>query len=126
VNKITVYIAGPFRGETPWLIEQNIRHAECVALSVARLGAIPLCPHTMYRFYQDSLPDEFWLAATRELLRRCDAIMLCRGWQNSAGSRREKVLAEEIGIPVFYYDEEATKLSKWIARQASSAEIKPG
>lgn len=33
-----VYIAGPFRAATPWLVEANVRRAEEVALAVWRLG----------------------------------------------------------------------------------------
>lgn len=56
-----VYIAGPFRAPTPWEVETNIRTAETNGLYVAKLGAIPRIPHTMYRFFDGSLPDEFWL-----------------------------------------------------------------
>lgn len=97
-----IYVAGPFRAATPWGIEQNIRKAEGFALSVAKLGLVPLCPHSMYRFYQDSLPDEFWLAATLALLKPCDGILLIPGWENSSGSRGEKKYAEDNKIEVFY------------------------
>lgn len=96
-----VYVAGPFRAKTPWGIEQNIREAETLALEVARIGAVPLCPHTMYRFYQESLPDEFWLEATLELLRRCDAIVLSPRWRESTGSKGEREEALRLGLPVF-------------------------
>lgn len=96
-----VYVAGAYRHPTPWGIEQNIRKAEAVGLEVAKLGAVPLIPHSMYRFYQHSLPDEFWLEGTLALMRGCDAVMLVEGWEKSTGSRGEKAEAERLGMPVF-------------------------
>ena len=96
-----VYIAGPYRADTAWDIEQNTRRAEDAALYVAHLGATPLCPHTMTRFMQGTLTDGYWLAATLELARRCDAILLVDGWERSEGSQGEKHGMEEIGRPVF-------------------------
>jgi len=97
-----VYIIGPFRGKTPWDVAQNVRRAEEVALSVAEMGAMPLCPHTNTAHFDGLLTAEFWLAGTAELLRRCDAAITVDGWQNSSGSRGEIKLAGELGIPVFH------------------------
>ena len=97
-----VYIAGPFRGKTAWEIECNVRRAEELALEVSRCGAVPLCPHTNTRFFQGEGSDVFWLAATMELLRRCDAICMTCNWHRSLGARAEFVEAERLGIPVFY------------------------
>lgn len=97
-----VYVAGPFRGKTPWDIEQNIRRAETVGLELARIANVtPMIPHTMYRYFQDALPDMFWLRAGLDLLKRCDAIFLCKGWERSQGSVREKEKAESLSIAVF-------------------------
>jgi hypothetical protein len=84
-----VYVAGPFRAPTPWRVEQNIRRAEELALEVARCGAVPLCPHTVYRFFNGELDDQFWLDATMELLKRCDAIIVTPDWEKSSGARAE-------------------------------------
>jgi hypothetical protein len=97
-----IYVAGPYRDESAWGIEQNIRHAEEIGLEIAKLGAASLIPHTLYRFFQGVLPDRFWLDATLELMRRCDAILLCDGWKGSSGSVAEKHEAARIGLPIFY------------------------
>lgn len=98
-----IYIAGPFRALTPWKVEENIRMAERTALRVAKAGHVPLCPHTMYRFFDDSTSDEFWLKGTQELLRRCDAIVMSAGWQESEGSKDERVLAGDLKMRIFAY-----------------------
>lgn len=96
-----VFIAAKYRGETPWEVEQNIRAAEAMALDVARLGAVPMCPHTMYRHFDKALPDLFWLDATKKLLEACDAILLGPNWRTSAGALEEKTHAKILGLPVF-------------------------
>lgn len=99
---IVVYIAGPFRGPSAWAIEQNIRRAEALALEVWAAGLVALCPHTNTRFFQGALPDEVWLQGDLELLRRCDAVLLVEGWEQSVGAQAEKTAAEARGIPIFY------------------------
>ena len=106
-----VYVAGPYRADTPWKIEQNIRKAEALGLEVARMGSVPIIPHSMYRFFQDSLPDEFWLAATLEILDQCDALILVEGWPYSEGSKAEKESAERKDIPVFH---KLVDLHRWL------------
>ena len=100
-----VYVAGPFRGKTPWIIEENIRRAESLGLRVARMGAVPVIPHSMYRFYQDSLPDDFWLAAGLSILSTCDALACVLPHDKihlSQGTTAEVAFHIKAGRPVFY------------------------
>ena len=106
-----VYVAGPFRAATPWGVELNIRHAEALALEVCRLGAVGVCPHTMWRHFDKSLPDEFWLAAGLHLLDRCDAVVLGEGWRASRGTLREIERACLLGLHVF---ETLSELALWL------------
>lgn len=96
-----VYIAGPFRGSNHWEIAENIRRAERAILPIAETGHLPFCPHSMYSKFDGALPDQFWLDATMEWLKICDCIYLGPGWERSEGSRTERELAEERGLPVF-------------------------
>ena len=114
-----IYVAGPYRASTPWLIEQNIRRAEELALDVWRLndplrlndpnmdlcrediGVVAVCPHTMTRYYQQSAPDSVWLEGLLSLVERCDAVVLVPGWQRSEGTIGEIARAISLGIPVF-------------------------
>jgi hypothetical protein len=96
-----VYIAGPFTGATAWEVECNVRRAEEMALAVAEAGAMPLCPHTNSRFFHGQRNPAFWYAGTMELLRRCDAIVLIKGWRKSTGSIAEREEALRLGLTVF-------------------------
>ena len=106
-----IYIAGPFRGKTPWDVERNVRRAEEIAFWVSCQGAVALCPHSMYRYFDKTLTDEFWLAATLELAVRCDALFLVPGWTGSDGSLRERRYFETAKKPIY---ETAEGLVAWI------------
>lgn len=97
-----VYIAGKYRGETPWDVEQNIRQAEEVAFQVAEMGCVPLCPHTMYRHFDRTLTDGFWLEATLKLLAVCDRMVVVDNYGESQGTLKEIERARELGISVAY------------------------
>lgn len=113
-----VYIAGPYRGPTAWVVAEHVRKAERVALRVAKMGAMPLCPHSMCAHYNGTLTDQFWLAGTSELLRRCDAILMISGWMDSHGSLAELALARKVGIPFFFYmDPLRAWIAKWTAEE---------
>lgn len=96
----TIYIAGPFRAENPWEVEKNIRNAEHVAFGVACMGVAFICPHSMTRYFDGTLTDDYWLAMTIELLKRCDAVYLVPGWESSRGTIAEIAEAEKLDIPV--------------------------
>jgi len=103
-----VYVAGPFRAKDAWGIECNIREAENLGLRVASFGVVPVIPHTMYRFFQGSLPDEFWLQAGLALLRACVSVVVTTtriGAETSAGTMAEVDEARRLGLPVFFAGE---------------------
>lgn len=96
-----IYIAGPFRADNAWEVEQNIRRAEGIALRVWRAGFAALCPHTNTRFFQGAAEDKVWLEGDLEMLRRCDAMVLVPNWESSSGTRAEVEFAAVYGIPAF-------------------------
>jgi len=98
---ITCYVAGSFSADSAWQIELNIRRAEVVALEVWRRGFLALCPHTMCRFYDGAASYQVWIDGTKEMLRRCDVMLLVEGYETSPGSRGEIKEAERLGIPYF-------------------------
>lgn len=117
-----VYVAGRYRDESAWAIEQNIRKAEVEALSIWRMGAVALCPHPMTRYYQGAAPDEIWLGGMLELMRRCDAVYMVDGWKQSKGSIAEADEAVRLGIPVFVT---MAKLERWIKSDENESQNQP-
>lgn len=118
---IVAYIAGPYRASTPWELERNVRVAEALALEVAERGGgkvIPLCPHSMYRFFDRTLTDEFWIGGTLELLRRCDLLVVTPNWRGSQGTLGEVMLAREMGIPIVFDVEELEATLRVIENEA--------
>lgn len=110
-----IYIAGPFRAPTAWAIEQNIRRAETLSLEVWKLGAAALCPHANARFFHGLCDDQVFLDGTLEMLRRCDAVLVCAGWTGSTGTKGEIAEAHRLNLPVFFETEGGVdKLSEWI------------
>lgn len=96
-----VYIAGPFRAKTGWEIELNVRAAEAVAVKVWGAEMAALCPHANSRHYHGVESDEVFLEGTLEFLRRSDAVLLVKGWEESQGTLAEIKEAERLRIPVF-------------------------
>lgn len=99
---MVVYIAGPFRATTAWGVEQNVRRAEQAALEVWRLGAAAVCPHMNTRHFHGVLADNVWLDGDIEILKRCDAVLMLDGWEESVGASAECGVAHSTNIPVFF------------------------
>ena len=113
-----VYIAGPYRSESAWGIEQNIQVARRAGAEVACLGAYPVIPHANTSHFEGLLPDhlpddEFWLKATLALMMKCDAVKTIDGWEKSFGACQECKVAKEMSIPVFH---SIVSLQPWINR----------
>jgi hypothetical protein len=85
-------------------VEENILNAKRFGVKVAKLGVAPVIPHanTDHPEFEKAQPYQFWIAATAEQLRRCDAIIMLPKWEQSSGARGEHALALERGMPVFY------------------------
>jgi nucleoside 2-deoxyribosyltransferase len=97
-----VYVAGPFRATNGYQLKLNIDRAEEMAYFTAKAGAIPICPHTMYHHFDRTLTAQYWIDATLELLRLCDAVIVCQGWRSSEGTMGEIAEATRMRLPVFY------------------------
>lgn len=100
-KQLLVYVAGPFRDTSAWKVELNIRKAEELGLIVAQAGHFPIVPHTMGRFYSGEAEDSFWLDWGIRLLSKCDAMILVKYWEHSAGTRAEYDFAVKNKIKIF-------------------------
>lgn len=106
-----VYVAGRFSAPDQWQRARNVRAAENLAFAVAQAGAMPLNPLNNTHNFFGTLTEEFWYAGTLELLRRCDAMILVPGWEDSKGVKAEVEEARKRGMPIF---ERVEELKAWL------------
>lgn len=113
-----VYVAGPYRGLNRDAVELNIQVARAVGLEAVRKGWSPLIPHANSGHLDAliNLPDQFWLDATLELMRRCDAVVLCPGWARSAGTEGEIREARRIGLPIYANDNDLPTAERFLEK----------
>ena len=116
-KQIVVFLSGPFRAETHWEIEQNVRRAEQVALALWKNGCVVICPHLNTRNFYGELDEEKVVDGYCELVRRSDVVVsLERPSLYTDGMRREVAAARGKALPVFSYDGELTMFWEWFAR----------
>ena len=112
-----IYVAGPYRAKTRAQVDTNICHARELGKVVCGLGAYPIIPHSNTSHFEGSAPDDFWLPATLEACRRCDAILMVEGWEESEGSRKELAEMERLGKPVFFESPDMVDyIAAWLYR----------
>jgi hypothetical protein len=111
---LLIYVAGPFRGKTPWEVHCNVNRAEQLAYEVQQIpNCFPVVPHMNTKNFDGLNTAEFWINGTLELMERaCDAVILVEGWERSQGTLGEIARAELRGMPVF---ERIDQLRKWAA-----------
>lgn len=112
-----VYVAGPYRAKTVQGVELNIQSARRVGIEAARRGWSPIIPHSNTGHLDLAAPDlddQFWLDATMETLRRCDAVVLVPGWQRSSGTLAEIDEATRLGMPVYKCVEQLPSPSEFL------------
>ncbi|HEW91205.1 MAG TPA: DUF4406 domain-containing protein [Thermotogaceae bacterium] len=106
-----VFISGPYKADTNWQIERNIRNAEIASLMVWKLGAVPICVHTMNRHFFGEIDEERVINGCMDIIMRCDAILMLSGWEESAGSYMEYNFAMKNNVTVFTRIDE---LANWL------------
>lgn len=104
-----IYVAGPYRAPTVEGVNANIEAASAFASLLTSLtwqyGVVYVVPHLLTHGIDGVQPDEYWLAATMEVLRRCDAIVMASGFERSKGSMAELAEAQRLGKRVFYHND---------------------
>ena len=104
LRDIIIYVAGPYRADNEWQVEENIREAEKYALMLWEAGFTAICPHknTAHFGGAHGLPDDVWLDGDLTIIARCNGLLLLPRWLDSEGTKQEKAHAEAHGIPVFH------------------------
>jgi len=109
-----VFIAGPFRGKTPYDVHRNVIEAESFILPIAQIGACPVCPHTMTQHFDHTMTDDFWLEATSCLLEACDALIATDRWYESDGAMNEVEKMQRMGRRTFFGIDGLSELAKYV------------
>lgn len=87
-----IYIAGPYTAETPEGIQENVEAAQQLGREVMSLfpgKVLAVVPHSMGKGLESQGDYAFWCAATLELMRRCDGVVLRHNWCDSPGAVNE-------------------------------------
>ena len=117
-----IYVAGKYRDKHPYLIWDHINEARYIATEVWQMGAVALCPHMNSMFLDGVASEDALVEGTLELMRRCDAVIVCWNYATSVGTLGEIAEAMKLGKPVFY---STAELYKWIQEQISTCSNVP-
>ena len=101
-----IYVAGRYRADSENGVFENIIHARQAAQRLWHEGWAVICPHMNTAFMGATKPDLIFLDGDLEILSRCDAIYMLRGWQQSKGAQEEHQLALREGKEIIYWRDE--------------------
>lgn len=115
MRKPLIYICAPYRIPDP---VSNTHDAIRTAFVVRDLlGAVPFTPHlSLFEDFHTSKTPEYWLDATMDQMRCCDAVYRF-SMKFSTGADAEEAEAKRLGIPVF---KSLPKLAEWVQKWKAS------
>jgi len=106
-----VYLASPYSHDDVRVVKQRIEKLCRVDAKLMKQNIYtvsPLMKHFIIEY--ESLPGDwdFWQKYSQELLKHVSAVivLMLPGWITSAGVKEEIIEAEELGLKVYYIDEE--------------------
>lgn len=97
-----VYLASRYSDPDPQVMRENVRQAGKIAHGIMKKGYAVISPvnNSDWRGKEAEFSHETWLEMDKQLLKRCDMLVLGYNWENSVGCREERKFAEENNIPV--------------------------
>lgn len=102
-----IYIASPYSGKNYFEIERNINKAAEIGSKLLRRGWNVFIPHLNFNhgeLWGLNFEHEDWLKLDLDILKRCDAIYLCEGWNESKGCQKEFHYAYKNNITIYHGD----------------------
>lgn len=93
-----IYISIPITGHD---IAKVREHVDAVKAILSRKGHTPVNPFDIPTGVKDPEYIDYMLADLR-VLHSCDAIYMCRGWENSKGCTVEHCFARTYGKTIIY------------------------
>lgn len=100
-----IYICSPYRANDDAVLQRNIEYARELTRGVLLQGSIPVATHLyMTQCMDESIEEErnIGLAAGREILQRCDAVIVGAKYGISSGMKVEIEFAEKNHIPIVF------------------------
>jgi hypothetical protein len=97
-----IFISGPYRAKTWGKRNNNINHAREAAIKLWKQGHAVICPHMNTAHFDGACPDQVWLDGDLEILKRCDAIYVLKGYELSEGSKQEIYWAKAWNKEIIY------------------------
>src|SRR5690242_2816840 len=97
-----IYVAGPYRAETPEGVDANIKRASDIGAALWAAGHVAFVPHNNTARYErehPEIPEAAYLAGDLVALARCDAVVLTPDWEKSSGARNEAAFANATKSP---------------------------
>lgn len=107
---IKVYVAGNYSADNVIDVLKNIARGQKVAATLFEDGFAPFCPWWDRSFVLDNpegtYTKEMFYRASIEWLKVSDVMLVISGDGNDGGVDDEIKIAEEMGIPVFYNEDD--------------------
>lgn len=99
------YLAHPYSAPTPEDEATNYESATRITAELMARGHYIFSPltHSHPIHLVKPQPADFWYTFDFGILERCDAIIMCPGWKNSSGCRKELEFAKDHDIRVLNY-----------------------
>ena len=103
-NMYVIFVSGPYRSNSEITKVTNIQNAEGEALKLWRQGFAVICPHKNSENFDglNETSDDMFRQGYLEILSRCDAIYMLKGWEKSVGATAELDKAVELKLRIIY------------------------
>lgn len=110
-NQKVAYIAGLYRPRGFWrhipvwkwvIIAWNVHQARKVALKWWKRNYAVICPHSNTAFFDGACDDSVWLLGDLAIMKRCDVVVMMKGWEKSSGACEEHLRATVWGLHIVY------------------------
>jgi hypothetical protein len=109
--KKVIYVSGPMRAPTLWQVRKNCMRIIETGWELIKRGWCVIVPV----WFGDFLTDEDWknidhweeviVGSDCEIVKRCDTIFMCKGWEKSSGANKELETAKEYELEIIYEED---------------------